>query len=105
MLRISRPAVSGSGESKMKRRYPALSCQLQKSSTKWPGSSATARNLGARAQVREILIDAGAQHGDFLRPKQLPEAHGAVALKALDDVGVNHADSGTMISSSRAGPR
>jgi hypothetical protein len=57
------------------------------------------------AQVGEILVDAGAKHRHFLRPKQLSEAHGAVTLKSLDDFAVNHVGNARSISSRSTGPR
>ena len=64
-----------------------------------------AGHFGARTQAGEICIDASAQRRDFRGPKQLPEAHRAVALKALHRCGVYHAENASRISSSNAGPR
>src|SRR5271165_3728814 len=72
---------------------------------KTSGIIRAARQFGARTQVGEILIDAGAKDRHFLRPKQLPDAHGAVALKPLDRLGVNHVQSALRISSRSTGPR
>ncbi len=63
------------------------------------------RHFGARTQVGEILIDTGAKHRHFPRPKQLPDAHGAVALKLFDGCGVNHVDNALIVSSSSTDPR
>ncbi len=70
-----------------------------------PGVIGAAGYLGARTQVSEILIDAGAKHRHFLRPKQPADTRGTVALKPVHSGGVNHVGNASTISSSSADPR
>ena len=66
--------------------YSGISCQLQKSSTKRPGSSGTAGHDGPRARLGEVPLDAALDERDLLRREGAAHADGAVAAKRFCDL-------------------